>query len=259
MTEFTWTEMDARAVDTARILAADAVEKVGNGHPGTAISMAPLAYLLYQKVMRHDPADPKWLGRDRFVLSIGHSSLTQYNQLFLAGFGLELDDLKALRTEGSLTPGHPEYGHTAGVEVTTGPLGAGVANAVGFAMAARRERALLDPSTPLDQPSPFDHFVYAIAGDGCMQEGPAAEASSLAATQELGNLILFYDDNRISIEGDTKIAFTEDVAARSPPTAGTSSTSTGPTAAPATPRTSRPSTRPSRRPRPSPTSPASSS
>jgi len=214
MTEFTWTEMDARAVDTARILAADAVEKVGNGHPGTAISMAPLAYLLYQKVMRHDPADPKWLGRDRFVLSIGHSSLTQYNQLFLAGFGLELDDLKALRTEGSLTPGHPEYGHTAGVEVTTGPLGAGVANAVGFAMAARRERALLDPSTPLDQPSPFDHFVYAIAGDGCMQEGPAAEASSLAATQELGNLILFYDDNRISIEGDTKIAFTEDVAAR---------------------------------------------
>jgi transketolase len=214
MTEFTWTELDARAVDTARILAADAVEKVGNGHPGTAISLAPLAYLLYQKVMRLDPADPKWLGRDRFVLSIGHSSLTQYNQLFLAGFGLELDDLKALRTEGSLTPGHPEYGHTAGVEVTTGPLGAGVANAVGFAMAARRERALLDPNTPLDQPSVFDHFVYTIAGDGCMQEGPAAEASSLAATQELGNLILFYDDNRISIEGDTTIAFTEDVAAR---------------------------------------------
>lgn len=214
MSDFTWSELDQRAVDTARILAADAVEKVGNGHPGTAISLAPLAYLLYQKVMRHDPADPKWVGRDRFVLSIGHSSLTQYTELYLAGFGLELDDLKALRTEGSLTPGHPEYGHTAGVEVTTGPLGAGVGNAVGFAMAARRERALLDPATPLDQPSPFDHFVYAIAGDGCMQEGPAAEASSLAATQELGNLILFYDDNRISIEGDTTIAFTEDVAAR---------------------------------------------
>lgn len=214
MTEFTWSELDQRAVDTARILAADAVEKVGNGHPGTAISLAPLAYLLYQKVMRHDPADPKWVGRDRFVLSIGHSSLTQYTQLYLAGFGLELDDLKALRTEGSRTPGHPEYGHTPGVEVTTGPLGAGVGNAVGFAMAARRERALLDPATPLEQPSPFDHYVYAIAGDGCMQEGPASEASSLAATQELGNLILFYDDNRISIEGDTKIAFSEDVAAR---------------------------------------------
>ncbi len=214
MTEFTWSELDQRAVDTARVLAADAVEKVGNGHPGTAISLAPVAYLLYQKVMRHDPAEPKWAGRDRFVLSIGHSSLTQYTQLFLAGFGLEVEDLKALRTEGSLTPGHPEYGHTAGVEVTTGPLGAGVGNAVGFAMAARRERALLDPSTPLDQPSVFDHFVYAIAGDGCMQEGPAAEASSLAGTQKLGNLVLIYDDNHISIEGDTKISFTEDVAAR---------------------------------------------
>jgi transketolase len=214
MTEFTWNELDARAVDTARILAADAVEKVGNGHPGTAISLAPVAYLLYQKVMRHDPADPSWLGRDRFVLSIGHSSLTQYTQLYLAGFGLGLDDLKALRTEGSLTPGHPEFGHTAGVECTTGPLGAGVGDAVGFAMAARRERALLDPDTPRDQSSPFDRFVYAIAGDGCMQEGPAAEASSLAGAQKLGNLVLIYDDNHISIEGDTKIAFTEDVAAR---------------------------------------------
>ncbi|PKQ32080.1 MAG: transketolase [Actinobacteria bacterium HGW-Actinobacteria-2] len=214
MSDLTWSELDARAVDTARILAADAVEKVGNGHPGTAISLAPLAYLLYQKVMRHDPSDPRWLGRDRFVLSIGHSSLTQYTQLYLAGFGLELDDLKALRTEGSLTPGHPEYGHTAGVEVTTGPLGAGVANAVGFAMAARRERALLDPNTPVGQPSPFDHFVYCITGDGCMQEGPAAEASSLAGTQKLGNLVVIYDDNRISIEGETSIAFTEDVAAR---------------------------------------------
>lgn len=214
MSDLIWSELDARAVDTARILAADAVEKVGNGHPGTAISLAPLAYLLYQKVMRHDPADPRWVGRDRFVLSIGHSSLTQYTELYLAGFGLELDDLKALRTEGSLTPGHPEYGHTAGVEVTTGPLGAGVANAVGFAMAARRERALLDPNTPLEQASPFDHFVYCITGDGCMQEGPASEASSLAGTQKLGNLVVIYDDNRISIEGETSIAFTEDVAAR---------------------------------------------
>ncbi|MDR1712186.1 MAG: transketolase [Propionibacteriaceae bacterium] len=206
-----WTELDSRAVDTARILAADAVEKVGNGHPGTAISLAPVAYLLYQKVMKGDPADPRWVGRDRFVLSIGHSSLTQYCQLFLAGYGLELDDLKALRTEGAKTPGHPEYGHTAGVEATTGPLGAGVADAVGFAMAARRERQLLDPGAG---PSPFDRFVYVIAGDGCMQEGVAAEAASLAATQDLGNLILIYDDNRITIEGDTSIAFTEDVQAR---------------------------------------------
>ena len=214
MAEFTWSELDQRAVDTARVLAADAVEKVGNGHPGTAISLAPLAYLLYQKVMAGDPADPAWLGRDRFVLSAGHTSLTQYCQLFLAGYGLQVADLAALRTAGSRTPGHPEYGHTAGVEATTGPLGAGVADAVGFAMAARRERALLDPDTPLGEPSVFDRFVYAIAGDGCMQEGVASEASSLAGAQQLGNLILFYDDNRISIEGDTKIAFTEDVAAR---------------------------------------------
>ena len=214
MTGFTWTDLDQRAVDTARVLAADAVEKVGNGHPGTAISLAPVAYLLYQKVMSGDPADPSWLGRDRFVLSIGHSSLTQYSQLFLAGYGLEVADLAALRTEGSLTPGHPEYGHTAGVEATTGPLGAGVADAVGFAMAARRERALLDPNTPLDEPSVFDRTVYAIAGDGCMQEGVSSEASSLAAAQKLGNLVLIYDDNRISIEGETQIAFTEDVMAR---------------------------------------------
>ena len=214
MTDFTWTDLDQRAVDTARILAADAVEKVGNGHPGTAISLAPLAYLLYQKVMDGDPADPKWLGRDRFVLSAGHSSLTQYCQLFLAGYGLEVDDLAALRTEGSLTPGHPEFGHTLGVECTTGPLGAGVADAVGFAMAARRDRALLDPSTPLDEPSVFDRTIYAIAGDGCMQEGVSSEASSLAGAQKLGNLVLIYDDNRISIEGETQIAFTEDVSAR---------------------------------------------
>lgn len=214
MTDFTWTELDQRAVDTARVLAADAVEKVGNGHPGTAISLAPLGYLLYQKVMTGDPADPRWVGRDRFVLSAGHSSLTQYCQLFLAGYGLEVDDLASLRTAGSLTPGHPEFGHTKGVECTTGPLGAGVSDAVGFAMAARRERALLDPSTPFGEPSVFDRFVYAIAGDGCMQEGVASEASSLAGAQKLGNLILFYDDNRISIEGETQIAFTEDVAAR---------------------------------------------
>ncbi len=208
-----WTDEDKRAVDVARILAADAVEKVGNGHPGTAISLAPLAYLLYQKVMKTDPSDSLWLGRDRFVLSAGHSSLTQYTQLYLAGCGLELDDLKALRTWGSKTPGHPEYHHTEFIEATTGPLGAGISMAVGMAMAARRERGLFDPNAAAGE-SPFDHDVYVIAGDGCMQEGVASEASSLAATQNLGNLVLFYDDNRISIEGDTKIAFSEDVAAR---------------------------------------------
>ncbi|MDR1790603.1 MAG: transketolase [Propionibacteriaceae bacterium] len=213
MTALSWTELDARAVDTARVLAADAVDKAGSGHPGTAISLAPVAYLLYQKVMNSDPADPHWLGRDRFILSAGHSSLTQYLQLFLAGYGLEIEDIAALRTEGSLTPGHPEYGHTRGIEFTTGPLGAGVSAAVGFAMAARHERGLLDPHTA-DGESIFNHFVYCIAGDGCMQEGVAAEASSLAATQALGNLIVIYDDNHISIEGDTKIAFSEDVAAR---------------------------------------------
>lgn len=213
MSEFTWTDLDARAVDTARVLSADAVQKVGNGHPGTAISLAPVAYLLYQKVMNVDPADTHWLGRDRFVLSLGHSSLTQYCQLYLGGFGLELSDLEALRTWGSLTPGHPEVHHTLGVECTTGPLGAGVANAVGFAMAARRERELYDPTAKPGE-SVFDHFVYALAGDGCMEEGVAAEASSLAATLNLGNLILIYDDNRITIEGETKIAFTEDVRAR---------------------------------------------
>ena len=212
-TKLEWSELDQRAVDTARILAADAVEKVGNGHPGTAISLAPLAYLLYQKVMKTDPSDNLWLGRDRFVLSAGHSSLTQYTQLYLAGCGLELEDLKALRTWGSKTPGHPEYHHTKFIECTTGPLGAGVSNAVGMAMAARKERGLFDPDTAAGE-SPFDRFVYCIAGDGCMQEGVASEASSLAATQNLGNLILFYDDNRISIEGDTKIAFSEDVQAR---------------------------------------------
>lgn len=212
-TQFTWTEDDQRAVDTARVLAVDAVEKAGNGHPGTAVSLAPLAYLLFHKVMRIDPRDPSWVGRDRFVLSAGHSSLTLYNQLYLTGCGLELDDLKVLRTWGSKTPGHPEYGHTDFVETTTGPLGSGTSNAVGMAMAARRERGLLDPDAEPGT-SPFDHFVYAIAGDGCLQEGVSAEASSLAGTQELGNLIVLYDDNRITIEGQTGIAFTEDVEAR---------------------------------------------
>lgn len=213
MSSLEWTAIDSRAVDTARVLAADAVERAGSGHPGTAISLAPVAYLLYQKVMRLDPADAGWLGRDRFVLSAGHASLTQYAQLYLAGYGLGLEDLQATRTEGARTPGHPEYGSAPGVECTTGPLGAGVANAVGFAMAARRERALLDPDAAEGR-SVFDRMVYCIAGDGCMQEGVASEASSLAATQELGNLVLIYDDNRITIEGGTQIAFTEDVMAR---------------------------------------------
>lgn len=208
-----WTEVDTKAVDTARLLAADAVQKAGSGHPGTAMSLAPLAYLLYQRVMRTNPADPKWAARDRFVMSNGHAVLTQYIQLFLAGYGLELEDLKALRSWGSRTPGHPEYSHTAGVEITTGPLGQGVANGVGMAMAARRERGLFDPETSWGD-SPFDHYVYVIAGDGCMEEGVASEASSLAGTQQLGNLILFWDDNRISIEDDVTIAFTEDVAKR---------------------------------------------
>lgn len=209
----TWNELDDRAVATAKVLAADAVERVGNGHPGTAISLAPAAYLLYQRHMRLDPAQPRWLGRDRFVLSAGHSSLTQYLQLYLAGAGLELEDLKALRTENALTPGHPEYGHTKGIEITTGPLGTGIASAVGFAMAERYMHGLLDPETPYGE-SIFDHHVYVVAGDGCFQEGVSAEASSLAGTQKLGNLILLWDDNHISIEGDTNIAFTEDVLGR---------------------------------------------
>ncbi|MFF5501605.1 transketolase [Streptomyces roseolus] len=212
-TDLQWTDLDQRAVDTARILAADAVQKVGNGHPGTAMSLAPAAYTLFQKVMRHDPSDPEWVGRDRFVLSAGHSSLTLYTQLYLGGFGLELDDLKAFRTWGSKTPGHPEYGHTAGVETTTGPLGQGVANAVGMAMAARYERGLFDPEAAPGT-SPFDHHVYAIAGDGCLQEGISAEASSLAGHQKLGNLIVLWDDNHISIEGDTETAVSEDTMKR---------------------------------------------
>ena len=213
MTELRWDEIDKRAVDTARILAADAVEKVGNGHPGTAMSLAPAAYLLYQRVLRHDPTDTNWAGRDRFILSAGHSSLTQYVQLYLGGFGLELDDLKALRTWGSLTPGHPEYGHTKGVEITTGPLGQGLASAVGFAYASRYERGLFDPETPAGE-SPFDHYVYVVAGDGDIQEGVTSEAGSLAGHQQLGNLIAIYDSNQISIEDDTNVAFTEDVKAR---------------------------------------------
>ncbi|WP_345750015.1 transketolase [Microbacterium rhizophilus] len=213
MTELRWDEIDRRAVDTARALAADSVEKVGNGHPGTAMSLAPAAYLLYQRVMRHDPADVHWPGRDRFILSAGHSSLTQYVQLYLGGFGLELDDLKSLRTWGSLTPGHPEYGHTDGVEITTGPLGQGLASSVGFAYAARYERGLFDPEAPAGE-SPFDHHIFVIASDGDIQEGVTNEASSLAGHQQLGNLVVIYDANQISIEDDTNVAFTEDVAAR---------------------------------------------
>ncbi len=208
-----WTDLDSRAVDVARILAVDAVEKVGNGHPGTPVSLAPLAHLLYQKIMKLDPTDDMWLGRDRFVLSAGHASLTQYCQLYLAGCDMELDDIKSLRTWGSKTPGHPEFHHTKFIECTTGPLGAGVSNAVGMAMAARKERGLFDPEAQAGE-SPFDRMIYCIAGDGCLQEGISSEASSLAATQNLGNLVLFYDDNRITIEGGTNISFTEDVSAR---------------------------------------------
>ncbi|MFD5499315.1 transketolase [Streptomyces sp. NPDC127061] len=212
-TDLQWTELDQRAVDTVRVLAADAVQKVGNGHPGTAMSLAPAAYTLFQKVMRHDPADADWAGRDRFVLSAGHTSLTLYIQLYLAGYGLELDDLKAFRTWGSKTPGHPEYGHTTGVETTTGPLGQGVANAVGMAMASRYERGLFDPDAAPGT-SPFDHMVWVVAGDGCLQEGISAEASSLAGHQKLGNLVLLWDDNHISIEGDTETAVSEDTLKR---------------------------------------------
>jgi transketolase len=213
LSAFQWSELDSKAVDTARVLAADAVEKVGNGHPGTAISLAPVAYLLFNKVMRHDPKDERWVGRDRFILSVGHSSLTIYNQLFLHGYGLELEDLKSLRTWGSATPGHPEYGHTKGVEITTGPLGQGLASATGFAYAARFERGLFDPKSASGT-SPFDHFIYVIAGDGDMQEGVTAEAASLAGHQQLGNLVVIYDSNQISIEDDTNIAFTEDLNKR---------------------------------------------
>ena len=211
--ELSWTTLDQRAVDTVRVLAADAVEKVGNGHPGTAMSLAPAAYLLFQKLMRHDPANPDWLGRDRFVLSPGHTSLTLYIQLFLSGYGLELKDLEALRTWGSLTPGHPEYRHTAGVEITTGPLGQGLASAVGFAYSQRRMRGLFDADAAPGT-SPFDHTVWVIASDGDLQEGVTSEASSLAGHQELGNLVVIYDENHISIEDDTDVAFTEDVLAR---------------------------------------------
>ena len=208
-----WTDTDSRAVDTARVLAADAVQKVGNGHPGTAMSLAPLAYTLFQRVMRHDPSDVHWLGRDRFVLSCGHSSLTLYLQLYLGGFGLELSDIESLRTWGSKTPGHPEFRHTKGVEITTGPLGQGLASAVGMAMAARYERGLFDPDAP-EGTSPFDHHIYVIASDGDIEEGVTSEASSLAGTQQLGNLIVFWDNNEISIEHNTNIALTENTPAR---------------------------------------------
>ena len=206
-----WNALDDQAVIASRALAMDAVQKVGNGHPGTAMALAPVAYTLFQRVMRHDPSDPKWLGRDRFVLSAGHSSLTLYIQLFFSGYGLELSDLKSFRTAGAKTPGHPEFGHTAGVEITTGPLGSGISSAVGMAMAARYEKGLFDPE---NKTKLFDHDIWVIASDGDLQEGISAEASSLAGTQELGNLKVIYDDNRISIEGDTHVAFTEDVSAR---------------------------------------------
>jgi len=212
-TRLDWSDLDRRAVDTVRVLAMDAVEKAGNGHPGTAMSLAPAAYLLFQRVLRHDPTDPGWPGRDRFVLSCGHSSLTLYIQLYLSGYGLELDDLAALRQWGSLTPGHPEHGHTVGVETTTGPLGQGLGNAVGMAMAARRERGLFDPDAPPGS-SPFDHHVYVFCSDGDIEEGVSHEVSALAGHQRLGNLVLLYDDNEISIEDDTRIAKSEDVAAR---------------------------------------------
>ena len=208
-----WTDLDRRAVDTVRVLAADAVQKAGSGHPGTAMSLAPLAYALFQKVMRHDPNDADWIGRDRFVLSCGHSSLTLYLQLFLGGWGLELDDIKELRQWGSATPGHPEHRHTPGVEITTGPLGQGLASAVGMAMGARRERGLFDPDTAQGE-SPFDHQIYVIASDGDIQEGVTSEASSIAGHQQLGNLTVVYDDNKISIEDDTDIALSEDTAKR---------------------------------------------
>jgi transketolase len=208
-----WTDLDTKAVDTVRVLAMDAVQKVGNGHPGTAMSLAPLAYLMFQKVLRHDPTDPNWVGRDRFVLSNGHSSLTLYIQLYYSGYGLELDDLKAYRTWGSRTPGHPEHGLTVGVETTTGPLGQGVGNAVGMAMASRRERGLWDPDAAPGE-SVFDHRIYAFCSDGDLEEGVSSEVSSLAGHQQLGNLIMFYDDNHISIEDDTSVAFSEDVLKR---------------------------------------------
>jgi transketolase len=206
-----WQDLDDRAVAISRALAMDAAQKVGNGHPGTAMSLAPVAYTLFQRILRHDPAHPNWLARDRFILSCGHSSLTLYIQLYLSGYGIELDDLKSFRTFNAKTPGHPEYGHTIGVETTTGPLGQGVANGVGMAMAARYEKGLLDPKNTTDI---FDHNIWVMCSDGDLQEGVSAEASSLAGTQQLGNLIMIYDDNRISIEGDTHITCTEDIDAR---------------------------------------------
>ena len=206
-----WSSLDDQAVVVSRALAMDSVQKVGNGHPGTAMALAPVAYTLFQRILKHDPSDPNWLGRDRFVLSAGHSSLTLYVQLFLSGYGLELSDLQSFRTAGAKTPGHPEFGHTAGVEITTGPLGSGISSAVGMAMAARYEKGLFDPAGTT---SLFDHDIWVIASDGDLQEGISSEACSLAGTQELGNLKVIYDDNRISIEGDTHVAFTEDVSMR---------------------------------------------
>ena len=213
MADFTWSELDERAVKMAKVLSADAVEKAGSGHPGSPISLAPIAYALYQHFIRHDPNDPDWVGRDRFILSGGHASLTQYVQLYFSGYGLTLDDLKRFRTAGTRTPGHPEYGLTPGIEMTTGPLGQGLASAVGFAYGQRYERGLLDPDAPEGQ-SPFDHKVWVICGEGDVEEGVSSEASSLAGDQRLGNLTVIFDANHIQIEGDTRIALGEDILKR---------------------------------------------
>ena len=213
MADFTWSELDERAVKMAKVLSADAVEKAGSGHPGSPISLAPIAYALYQHFIRHDPNDPDWVGRDRFILSGGHASLTQYVQLYFSGYGLTLDDLKRFRTAGTRTPGHPEYGLTPGIEMTTGPLGQGLASAVGFAYGQRYERGLLDPDAPEGQ-SPFDHKVWVICGEGDVEEGVSSEASSLAGDQRLGNLTVIFDANHIQIEGDTRISLGEDILKR---------------------------------------------
>jgi transketolase len=203
-------DVDDRAVDVARALAMDAVQAANSGHPGTPMALAPLAHTLFQEVLRHDPGDPQWAGRDRFVLSAGHASMLLYAQLYLTGYGLSLDDLTQFRQWGSRTPGHPEHGHTLGVETTTGPLGQGIGNAVGMAMALRHTAALWDP----EGDGLFDPTVYVVCSDGDLEEGISAEAASLAGHQRLGNLVMVWDDNHISIEGDTKVAFSEDVLAR---------------------------------------------
>ena len=214
MTDNTWSELDERAIKMAKVLSADAVQKAGHGHPGSPVSLAPIAYTLYQRFIKHDPNDPKWAGRDRFILSGGHASLTQYVQLYFSGYGVTLDDLKNFRGgKDTRTPGHPEVGLTPGIEMTTGPLGQGLASAVGFAYGQRFERGLLDPDAP-EGTSPFDHKVWVICGEGDVEEGVSSEACSLAGNQKLGNLTVIFDANHIQIEGETKIAFAEDILKR---------------------------------------------